>query len=172
MNTSSTPASGSPNPEAGYIYVQFTDAYYRYFGGFSGFVSPVSGSPLTSVTIHLAYTIVSLGTATLAQWQAKGLPAGITPAVGVSFIASATGTIGGSAAVEVPATAGSNIDHIEVIGDPNTTVHTSGYTNGVRNPPYLILACYKGNALTAPADGTVISLASYLSNSSNTVDGE
>jgi hypothetical protein len=172
MHTSATPAAGNPNPPAGYIYLQFTDAYFRYFGGFSGQVSPVSGTPLTATTAHSVYTIVSLGTATLAQWQAVGFPAGVTPTVGASFIATASATIGGSAAVEVPATTGSGIDHIEAIGDANQTIHTSGYTNGVRNPPYLILACFNQNAITAPANGTAISLASYLSNSSNEVDGE
>lgn len=172
MHTSATPAAGNPNPPAGYIYLQFTDAYFRYFGGFSGQVSPVSGTPLTATVNHSVYTIVSLGTATLAQWQAVGLPKGITPVVGASFIATATATIGGSAAVEAPAATGSGIDHIEAIGDANQTTHTSGYSNGVRNPPYLILACFNQNAITAPANGTAISLASYLSNSSNEVDGE
>ena len=117
MHTSATPAVGNPNPASGYILVKMNNNYNYYLGGTVGFVSPVSGTPLTSVTSGLAYVIVSLGTTTLAQWQAKGLPAGVVPAVGVSFIASATGALGGTGAVEVPATAGSGITNVEVVGD-------------------------------------------------------
>ena len=112
----------NPNPAPGTIQVQLQDNYSRYLGGFWGFVSPVSGTPLTSVAAHTAYTIVSLGTATLAQWQAVGLPVGITPAVGATFVATASQSIGGSAAVEVVKTTGSGIDTIEVMGDPNVTL--------------------------------------------------
>lgn len=168
-------APGSPNPAAGYIYMTFTDSYFRYFTGFSGFVSPVSGTPIlvtTGVTAGLAYTIVSVGTTTTAQWQKLGLPQGITPNVGATFIATQTTTATGTGAIEVPATTGSGIDHIEVIGDPNQTINAPGYTNGVKNKPYVVLACYFEGALTAPANGTVIGLTSYLSNSSNEVRGE
>src|SRR5580698_6062891 len=46
MNTSATPAAGNPNPAAGYALVQLSANYNRYLGGFSGLVSPVTGSPL------------------------------------------------------------------------------------------------------------------------------
>ena len=111
---------------------------------------------------------VSLGTATLAQWQAVGLPVGIIPAIGTTFIATSSGTIGGSAAIEVPLSTGSGIDHIEVCGDPNTTIRNTSPTGY----GYVVFACYKNGVLTAPAAGTVISLATYLSNGSNTVKGE
>jgi hypothetical protein len=163
---------GNPNPEAGIIIVQFSDNYNRYFSGFTGYVGPLSGTPVTSSVASVPNVIVSLGTATLAQWQAVGLPLGITPAVGVSFIATSSAVIGGSASIEVIAASGAGIDHIEVCGDPNTTLHTEGYVNGKRAKGYIILACYKNGVLTAPATGSTISLASYLSNSSNTVKGE
>ena len=125
MHTSATPAAGNPNPASGIILVQLQDNYNRYLGGFSGQVSPVSGTPLTATVNHTAYVIVSLGTATLAQWQAVGLPKGVKPAVGAAFIATASATIGGSAAVEATASAGSAVDHIEVLGDPNQTLALS-----------------------------------------------
>lgn len=170
MNTSATPATGNPNPAAGYIMVQLEDNYNRSLSGFNAIVSPVSGTPLTSVSANLAYTIVSLGTATLAQWQAVGLPPGLTPTVGQSFIATATQSIGGSAAVEVPATAGSGITNIETVGDPNQTLSPVGLPQGQGG--FLILQCMKNTVLTAPADNSVISLAFYLSNSSVNVKGE
>lgn len=173
MHTSATAAAGNygvlnPNPTSGTVLVQFQNQFSKYLSGFSGFVSPVSGTPLTSVTQHNPYVIVSLGTATLAQWQAKGFPVGMTPAVGAAFIATATGTIGGSAAVEAPTASG--IDSIEVIGDPNQTLQNSNlYQNGGAQ---MVLQCLTDGVLTAPADGSVLGLNFYLSNSSVQVNGQ
>lgn len=170
MHTSATPAGGNPNPPAGYIVVKLADNYNRSLSGFNAIVAPVSGTPLTATTANNAQIIVSLGTATLAQWQARGLPQGITPAVGVAFIATSSGTIGGSAAVEVIAATGSNITNIETVGDPNTTLaNLAQPTNGGGQ---LILVCLKNGAIAAPVDGSVISLSMYLSDSSITVQGE
>lgn len=168
MATSATPAAGNPNPAAGVIILQLTDNFSRSFSGFNAIVSPLSGTPLTAVTAGTAYVIVSLGTATLAQWHAVGLPVGFTPAVGAAFIATASATIGGSAAVEITATAGSGITSIETVGDPNATLSNSVYATGGQ----IILQCYASGVKTAPANGTVISLASYLSNSSIMIAGE
>lgn len=172
MHTSATPGSNNgylnPNPAAGYILVQYKNNYNQYLGGFSGFVSPVSGTPVTSTTSGLAYVIVSLGTTTLAQWQAKGLPAGVTPAVGVSFIANATGAIGGTGAVEVPATAGSGITNVEVVGDAHLS-NTSSIAQ--YSGMWLLLSCFKNGVLTAPADGSVFGFSSFFDASSVTIDG-
>lgn len=172
MNTSATPAVGSPNPAAGTILVQLQDNYNRSLSGFDAKISPVSGTPLTATVSGTAYIIVSLGTATAAQWRTAGVPKGVTPAVGVSFIAIATATIGGSAAVEVPAAAGTGVASIETVGNPNLSIapfKASGQGYGA----YFILQCrdYAG-AIVAPAPGSVISLSFYLSNSSNSVLGE
>jgi len=168
MHTSSTPAAGSPNPESGVIMVQLQDNYNRYLGGFSGQVSPLSGSNITSTTAGDPYVITSLGTATAAQWTAAGVPAGITPAPGVAFVAIATGTIGGSATVQAPSASG--IDNIEVIGDPNTTLAPIGA--GQNNGGIIIMQCLQDGVLQTPVDGTVISLSFYLSNSSVKVKGQ
>lgn len=184
MHTSSTPAAGNsnpaspnvavinPNPGSGTIVIQLQDNYNRSISGFNAIVSPVSGTPLTSTTANVANTIVSLGTATLAQWQAKGLPKGITPAVGVSFVASASGAIGGSAAVEIAAAAGSGVASIETLGDPNATLSPNpSVSQGFGGQ--IILQCrdYAG-AIVAPADNSVISISMYLSDSSVSVQGE
>lgn len=165
--TASLPAGIVTNPAAtGVIIVTLSDNYNRYYGGFSGQVSPI-GTPVTSTTANIAYTITSLGTATSAQWVAAGLPARYTPAVGVTFIAAATGTIGGSATVAPALATGSGIDHIEVVGDPNQTLAPSDGQGG-----HIVLQCFLGNTETAPANGTVISLAMYFSNSSVLIAGE
>jgi len=188
MHTSATPGAGNttpatpnvvvtnPNPAAGTIVIQLQDNFNRSLSGFNALVSPVSGTPLTSTTAGTAVIIVSLGTATPAQsmadFQAKGLPKGITPAVGVSFVPTATGTIGHSAAVEIAAALGTGVATIETLGDPNLSI--------APNPAaaqgfgaQIILQCrdYAG-AIVAPANGSVISLAMYLSDSSITVQGE
>lgn len=184
MHTSASPGAGNsnpatpgvsvinPNPAAGTIIIQLQDNYNRSFSGFNAIVSPVSGTPLTSTTANVANVIVSLGTATLAQWQAKGLPRGITPAVGVAFVPSASGLIGGSAAVEIAAAAGSGVMSIETLGDPNLTLSPApSQSQGFGGQIILQVRDITG-ALANPANGSVISIAMYLSDSSVQVQGE
>lgn len=70
MHTSTTPAAGNPNPASGYALVQLSNNYNRYCGGFSGFVSPVTGSALNidatsaALTAGTPYVITSVGHAT------------------------------------------------------------------------------------------------------------
>jgi hypothetical protein len=161
-------APGNPNPEPGVIMVQLQDNYNRYLGGFSGQVSPLSGLPLTSISAGTPYVIVSLGTTTQAQWTSAGVPKGVVPAVGVSFIAIASGSIGGSGAVEVPSASG--VDNIEVIGDPDLSLAPVGA--GQNNGGIILMQCLQDGVLQAPLDGSVISLSFYLSNSSVQVKGQ
>jgi hypothetical protein len=165
--TASLPPGIVTNPAAtGVIFVTLADNYNRYYGGFSGQVAPIGASG-ASTTANTAYVITSLGTATSAQWVAAGLPARYTPAVGTAFIAMATGTIGGGATVAPISATGSGIDHIEIVGDPNQTLAPSDGQGG-----HIIMQCFLGNTETAPANGTVISLAMYFSNSSVLNGGE
>lgn len=175
MHTSSTPATGNPNPASGLILVQLKDNYQRYLGGTSGMISPVSGTPIlvtTGTTAGLAYTIVTVGTTTAAQWQKLGLPIGVTPAVGASFIAIATTTATGSGVIEVPKATGSGIASIEVVGDPNMTIAPSASSSaGIGGS--IVLVCLAATnsstttqVATAPADGTVIGLQMYFDDSS------
>ena len=159
MNTSATPAPGNPNPAAGYILVQFSDNYNSYIDGFSGYVSPLSGSSIsTGLTVGDPYVIVSLGSSTAAQWQAAGVPANMTPNVGLAFIAAATSVAGGGL-VQAPTVSG--IDHIEVIGDPRQSLTANQPGQG----GYIVLQCLKNGVVTAPANGTVIGLDFQMSNS-------
>jgi hypothetical protein len=115
------------------------------------------------------YVIVSLGTATLAQWQAKGLPVGVTPAIGAEFVATATGAIGGSGAVQQPSVSG--ITSFEGVGDANqmnAINPASPSTQGM----YIMVQALSPSGPTAPVDGTVIAMDFYLSNSSVQVDGQ
>lgn len=175
MHTTSTPGRGNnqklnPNPPAGYILVQLADNYTRSYGGFNSTVSPLSGSPATSTTANIVYVITSLGTATPAQWLAAGLPPGITPALGAAFVATATGTIGGSATVDVPASSG--FDHIETVGDPNTTLGPAPSGPSPNVGGMILLRCLLNTATATPTDGTVIALTMSLNQSSVLVAGE
>ena len=166
----------NPNPAAGNIMVMFQDNYNYYIGGYSGFVAPVSGSPVlvasAGVTAATTYVIVSVGTTTTLGWQSLGLPVGITPAVGVSFVATATTTAAGTGAVEVPATGYSGIDHIEVVGDPNQTIISGiGASPMIVPTPYIMLACLFEKTLTAPANSTVIGMTFLFQNSAITNQG-
>lgn len=168
MNTSATPAAGSPNPAAGYIMIKLQDNYNRYLGGFSGQVSPVTGSQLTSgLTVGVPYIITTLGASTLAQWQTAGLPVGITPAVGVAFIAAATSIAGGGG---VKLAGASNVSNIEVVGDANLSINSAApIILGQNSGSYIILQCMKNGVLSTPANGSVIGLSFYLNNSAQGV---
>ncbi len=168
---SSAATPSSINPAAGTILVELSDAFNKVLAGSSQIRSALSGSGLTSTTAHIANVITVLGTATAAQFQAKGLPAGVTPAVGVSFIATASGSIGGGAEVQIAAATGSGIASIEILGDPTLSANPAPSANQGYGAS-LILQCrdYAG-AIAAPADGSVISIQALLSNSSVSIQG-
>ena len=178
MHTSATAgvAAGitNPNPQNGVIVVYLQDNYNAYLGGYAGTVAPISGTPISIsgssvMTVGNVYTIVSLGSSTTANWQAVGLLPGITPAVGVSFIASVTGGGSGTGQVEAPKSTGSGIDHIEVFGDANLANNTGAQIVGAGVGMQIISLCYSGGTLTAPANGTVIGMNFYLNDSAQGV---
>lgn len=127
MHTSASAGSNdgylNPNPASGYALIQFNNNFNYYLGGFTGFVSPTTGGASGSTTNHNAYIIASVGTTTTAQWVAKGVPVGLTPVAGLSFIATATGALGGTGTVI--AAGASGIASVEVVGDPNKSISNS-----------------------------------------------
>lgn len=178
MHTSASPGTNNnqlnPNPVAGFALIQLKSNYRYYLGGTSGFVSPLNGSSSNSVTNHQVYVIVSLGTTTLAQWQAKGLSPGLTPAVGQSFVATATGAIGGTGAIQQASVSG--ITSIEVVGDPNQSISNSSIAaNGGAYLLIQFLAATSSSVTTliptAPADNSVVGLSINMDISSVTIDG-
>ena len=180
MHTSTTPSAGNPNPANGYVYVQLQDNYYKSFIGGCGLVTALSGSSIlvasAGVVASTTYVITILGTTTTAGWQSLGLPVGITPAVGVSFIATATATAAGTGAVQVPHANGCGVNAFEWVGDGSLSLGPAG--NG-RGYPYLIgrfMGPTDSSTTTpiavAPRALSVVSLKLYLSNSSVTNQGE
>lgn len=170
MKTSATPGKAAngltnPNPANGYINVTLQDNYNTYLGGFSGSVSPVSGTPISisgGLTPGVVYVITSLGTSTQANWQVVGLPSYIQAAVGVSFVCTSATAGTGTGVVE--STVYSALDHIEVIGDSNLMNSVGPNITGKGVGMTINMACYHGGALGAPANGAVIGLAFYLNN--------
>lgn len=84
---------------------------------------PVAGPPADGL-IPTGFTFVQTKYKTNQQnWAGVGLPAGVVPAIGAAFIATATGdSTGGSSTGTVTATGVSTIGSVEVIGDANTTL--------------------------------------------------
>lgn len=126
MGTSATPGVTAgvtnPNPQDGFGLVSFTNTFNSYLGMRASVEAPATSTSTTSVTAGHVYSITALGTATLAQWQAKGLPQGVTPTIGQAFVATASGSIGGSAHVGIP---GVSLFNISEVGDPNQTISNS-----------------------------------------------
>lgn len=164
----------NPNPANGLAIIQLQNNFSRLLDLSMCASGPVTGSALTSVTAGAVYSIQSLGTTTAAQWAAKGLSPAFTATVNQSFVATATGAIGGTGTVKALALSG--IASMEVMGLVDGTLNAANlYQNGGGQ----IIVGFTGPAsssdttrtLTAPPDGTVIRLRIKLSNSSVTVNG-
>lgn len=175
-STHATPVG--PNPAAGTIVVRLQDNYQQLLAFRTSITSPSSGSDVkidnSAMTAGVAYTITTLGDATAAKWHTIGVPAGITAAVGVSFIAASNGGAGNTltSRVQATATSGSGIAQIEMVptssGDiaPNPSVN-QGY--GAQ----FLLQCYDyAGAKANPADGSIVHVEMYLGDSSVLVQGE
>lgn len=178
MHVSASPSANNPNPAAGTIVVQLQDNFNKCYSVKASIQSPSSGSDLkidnAALTAGVAYTITILGDASRADWTDVGVPPGVTPAVGVSFIAASTGIAGNTLTSRVQATAaaGSAIATIEAV--PSLQMDLA--PDRLLQPDFgaqLILQCrdYAG-AIAAPANGSRIFLEIYLSNSSITIAGE
>lgn len=180
MHTATTPSAGNPNPAAGYCIVQLQDAYYKDFIGFSGQVTPLSGSSIlmasAGVTAGVTYVITVVGTTTQANWELAGVPAGVTAAVGLAFVATTTATRAGTGAVQVPHANGTGIDSVESVGVGALGLSPTGNQRGY---PYLIFRFMGPTGAgdttpiaVAPRALSVISFKLYLGNSSVVVQGE
>jgi len=86
-------------------------------------IAPVTGAAVTagSFVTSTLYVIHSVGSTTQAQWETAGVPAGVTAAVGVAFVAAGAGA--GTGTVKAVGTSG--VYAIELAGDPQTGVGPS-----------------------------------------------
>lgn len=176
---SSAATPSSINPAAGTIVVRLADNFNKLYSFSSAILeSPNSGSDVkidnSALTAGVAYTITTLGNASAAKWAAIGVPPGVTPAVGVSFIALTNGGTGNvlTSKVQISATAGSGICSVEIVGDSDQSIAPNRLVQSSYGAE-IILQCrdYAG-ALANPADGSKMSLCFLLSNSSVIIQGE
>ena len=153
MHTTASPGSVlngqvNPNPESGIIVVTLQENYAKLLDIHTSLISSVSGQAVVQIsgglTLAHPYVIDSVGSSTAANWQAVGLSPYITPASGVSFIASTASAGSGSGSVQVAVTSG--IDHIEVIGVSNLANNEASNSNQYGIGMQIILACYSGEA--------------------------
>lgn len=166
----------NPNPAAGVIVIQLQDTYNRLLMADFSAVSPngtavsVNGSNLTVGLPYVITDVTATPVASAANWTTLGVAPGITPAVGVTFIAAATGA-GTSASLVAPvAVSGSKVMAIEPMGNPQSTI-APAQSGGIGSQ--LILNCFDRNgSVNAPATGSTIYLRLELSNSSVLVQGE
>lgn len=173
MHTSTTPSVGNdgvtnPNPESGVVLIQMKQNFNVFLGAQLAYLqAPVTGGAGGTLTANKAYQIVTVGTTTTAQWVAGGFPAGVTPAVGASFIASTSGAIGGTGTFKGLTVSG--VDGFEVLGDPNQTISNSNIA--VNGGAYIIGQFTAADVLTNPTDTTVVGLNLFFDRSSVTIDG-
>lgn len=183
MHTSVAPGSNNgytnPNPAVGFALIQFNNNFNYYLGGFSGFVTGTTGSikiDNSALTAGQPYIITTLGNSTTAQWQGVGLPLGITPAVGVSFVATSVGAGANTSTSRVSTPVPRNIVSVQIVGDPNLSVANSNlsqYGGAWLLVEFLAATDASTTTLiaTAPADGSVIGMKALFDGSSVTIDG-
>lgn len=155
MHTSTTPAANNgmtnPNPANGFALIQLMQNFNYYISSLAGFVSPASGSDVkidnSAMTAGQPYIITTLGNATLAKWQAIGVPPGVTPAVGVSFVALTNGGAGNTLTSRVQVPSVSGISSIEVVGNPNVSTNS----NIASNAGQFVLLQFLGSTVTMGA---------------------
>ncbi len=173
MHTSTTPASTgaflNPNPDAGFALISIKNNAFQKFVGVRGtVVAPATSTTTTSTTANSPFVITALGTATAAQWLAVGLPAGMTAAVGQSFIATASQSIGGSATVGVPGV--SNVAAISIVGDPSTMCGNTSIASNSGAQIILLFQDFAGAAV-APTAASIVRLELVYDGSSVSIDG-
>lgn len=128
---------------------------------------PLPGSPKDGA-IPTGFTFATtVSNTNLKNWQAVGVPLGITPNVGVAFIATATGSsAGGGSTGTVLAVGVSGIISMEMIGNPNESIfpipmggtpHPGGWILVQFLAPTISGSAYDTPMIpTAPANNTTI----------------
>jgi hypothetical protein len=146
----------------GTYQIKLEDNYYRFLNLQALFEMPVTGSDVaaTAMVAGTTYEITALGTTNFALY---GVAAGVAPAVGVAFVATAVGLGTGT----VKAVAASGIYGVQVIGNPQLMDQPS-----VKGAVILIRTMNNAGAATDPVDGTVMNLQINVRNSGVKSKGE
>lgn len=154
---------------AGVYRIQLQDNYSQFLSFDATMEAPVTGASVAggSFVATTMYQIITTGTTTQAQWETAGVPAGITAAPGVVFLAAGIGAGTGT----VKAIGASGITSVEVMGDPQTMLSKQPYQFPAG--AYITFKCLgptaAGNTApiaTDPADGSGMDIVICLNNSS------
>lgn len=152
----------------GTYQIQMQDNYAAFLSARHIIHSPLSGTPVaaTALTPGVVYQIVSLGTTTQAQWVTAGVPAGITAAPGVSFLAAATSSGTGSAQTAIS----SGITSMELIGGPDTSLSNQPFVAGLGGFVNIVFwgptdATHTALIPTDPVNGSIVRLEFLMNNS-------
>lgn len=149
---------------AGTYEIRLQDNYNSLLNVMSSVVSPLTGSPVTagSFSAGTAYRITTVGTT---NYNLIGLPAGVTAAVGMAFVATGVGAGTGTAT----AIGNSGLTKIEVL-DNGAELAPAPSSNG---GGVIVIQCLGPTDATHPAliptnpvSGSVLMVSIYLSNSS------
>jgi hypothetical protein len=175
MHTSGAPTSNNgmlnPNPANGFALVQMKQNFNYFLGARGGFQVPTATSTKIDNSVLVVgqpYVISVLGTSTTAVWHAVGVPAGVTPAVGVSFVALTVGAGANSSTSRVQLPTSSLITQIEAVGDANVATASNIASNAGQ---FVMLQFGVAGTPTAPATGSICSLALMWDGSTVTIDG-
>ncbi len=109
-----------------------------------------------------------------ADWESVGVPLGLTPAVGMSFIATATGSALGTGTVMAPGI--SLLNQVQVVGDPNQSINSSSVAQFGGAWVLVQFNAPTSSSVTtalatAPANNAVVGLTFKFDGSEVTVDG-
>jgi hypothetical protein len=185
MHTSTTPSANrgftNPNPAVGYAIIQLKQNFNKFLGISSQVINPPSATATkidnSALTVGQVYTISTVGDSTAAQWAQVGVPAGVTPAVGVSFVALVVGTTGeantSTSRVMIPGVSG--ITSVEVVGDPNMDRPANVASNAGQQIFLQFMGATDASTTTnipkAPLTASVVNLSLLFDGSSVTIDG-
>lgn len=143
-------------------------------------IGPLPGVPMDGA-IPTGFTFAQTVLTTLNQaWRGVGLPRGVKPAVGASFIATATGySTGGSASGTVQLPGKSGIGSIEIVGNPNMSIAPAavGVSSNIGSWILLQFLAPTSSSVTtpivaAPLTGSLITLNFNVEAASIVIAGE
>lgn len=178
MHTSTTPAIGNagitnPNPANGYALVQFKNNFNYFLNADVRFQAPSTGSVKidnSALTAGNPYIIATVGDASLSMWQGVGVPVGLTPTVGLAFIATSVGAGSNTSSSRVSTPSSSGIVMSEVVGLPNSSIANSNIASYAG--AWIMLQFSSATAsVAAPAAGSVCCVKFSYDGSTVTIDG-
>lgn len=126
----------------------------------TGASSPLSYSAAVAGLATGFSFALSVNDTNLQDWQGIGLPKGLTPTVGQSFIASASGAGNSSGLVIAPGVSG--VQSVEVIGDPNQSIGPLPQGGSAHEGGWILVQFLSNGGATAPANGSVVGMSFYV----------